>query len=131
MLGLAIASAVFVSIAILIHIYIWVLESFLWDTPRGLKTFNMSQEKANITREMAANQGLYNLMLALVAFVGIVLLFVKYEQTGAALIFAGAGSMAVAGIYLFITAKDKRKPACIQCLPPLIGIILLIIYLAI
>lgn len=33
---------------------------FLWQTPRGLKTFRMTAEKAEITSVLAKNQGLYN-----------------------------------------------------------------------
>jgi len=39
--------------------------------------------------------------------------------------FAGLGSMAVAGIYLFATSPDKRKPALIQCVPPILSLVLL------
>jgi putative membrane protein len=37
---------------------------FLWTTPRGLKTFGNTPDKAEITRVLAANQGLYNGFLA-------------------------------------------------------------------
>ncbi|GAA1757331.1 DUF1304 domain-containing protein [Rothia terrae] len=119
-----IASLVFVTGAILIHIYIWVLETFLWDQPKGMKVFGSTPERAAITKEMAVNQGLYNLMLALVAAVGAGAT-VAGASWGPALIFAGAGSMAVAGIFLFLTSPDKRKPALIQLVPPLLGVLLL------
>ena len=35
--------------------------------------------------------------------------------------------MAVAGIYLFLTSKDKRKPALIQFTPPLLALIFLLV----
>jgi len=41
-----------------------VLESFLWRTPLGLKTFRMDAAKAAITAPLARNQGLYNAFLA-------------------------------------------------------------------
>lgn len=119
-----ITSLVFVAVAILIHIYIWVLETFLWDQPKGMKVFGNTPERAAITKEMAVNQGLYNLMLALVAAVGAGAT-VAGASWGSALIFAGAGSMAVAGIFLFLTSPDKRKPALTQLVPPLLGVILL------
>lgn len=43
-----------------LHIYILVLEMFLWDQPRGLKAFGNSVEKARMTKTLAQNQGLYN-----------------------------------------------------------------------
>ena len=48
----------------LLHLYFLVLEMFLWTTPLGLKTFRNTPEKAETTRVLAANQGLYNGFLA-------------------------------------------------------------------
>ena len=62
---------VFAFVAIAIHVYIWILESFLWTKPKGREVFNMSEEFAESTKDMAANQGLYNLMLAWVAATGL------------------------------------------------------------
>ena len=51
-------------IVALIHIYILVLEMFLWDKPQGLKAFGTTPEFAAASRTLAANQGLYNGFLA-------------------------------------------------------------------
>jgi putative membrane protein len=48
----------------LLHVYFLILEMFLWAKPKGLKTFRMTQEQANSTATLAANQGLYNGFLA-------------------------------------------------------------------
>ena len=48
----------------LLHVYFLVLEMFLWTRPLGLKTFRNTPEKAETTRVLAANQGLYNGFLA-------------------------------------------------------------------
>jgi putative membrane protein len=48
----------------LLHVYFLVLEMFLWTRPLGLKVFRNTPEKAEITRVLAANQGLYNGFLA-------------------------------------------------------------------
>ena len=48
----------------LIHCYIMVLESFLWKSAYGLKTFQMTPERAEATAVMAQNQGAYNFVLA-------------------------------------------------------------------
>ncbi len=48
----------------LLHLYFLVLEMFLWTRPLGLKTFRNTPEKAELTRVLAANQGLYNGFLA-------------------------------------------------------------------
>lgn len=46
------------------HLYFLVLEMFLWTRPLGLRTFRNTPEKAEATRVLAANQGLYNGFLA-------------------------------------------------------------------
>lgn len=55
---------ILISIVALIHIYILILEMFLWTKPTGMKAFRMSKEKAQSTAVLAANQGLYNGFLA-------------------------------------------------------------------
>ena len=55
---------VLVAVVALLHVYFLVLEMFLWTKPLGLKTFRNTPEKAEITRVLAANQGLYNGFLA-------------------------------------------------------------------
>jgi putative membrane protein len=55
---------ILVALVALLHVYFLVLEMFLWTKPLGLKTFRNSPEKAEITRVLAANQGLYNGFLA-------------------------------------------------------------------
>jgi len=47
-----------------IHVYILVLEMFLWDTEMGRKAFRMTPEFSKSTKVLAANQGLYNGFLA-------------------------------------------------------------------
>jgi putative membrane protein len=47
-----------------LHVYILVLEMFLWTTPRGLQAFGLTPELARATKALAANQGLYNGFLA-------------------------------------------------------------------
>ena len=46
------------------HVYFFVLESFLWTKPIGLKTFHNTPENAQLMKVLAANQGLYNAFLA-------------------------------------------------------------------
>jgi len=48
----------------LLHLAFLVLEMFLWTKPLGLKVFRNTREKAEITKVLAANQGLYNGFLA-------------------------------------------------------------------
>lgn len=53
------------------HAYILVLEMFFWNKPLGLKTFNLTQELADATTVLAANQGLYNGFLSAGLFWGL------------------------------------------------------------
>ena len=48
----------------LLHLGFLVLEMFLWDKPFGLRVFRNTPEKAELTKVLAANQGLYNGFLA-------------------------------------------------------------------
>jgi putative membrane protein len=56
-----------------LHVYFLVLEMFLWTRPLGLKTFRNTPEKAETTRVLAANQGLYNGFLATGIIAGLAL----------------------------------------------------------
>jgi len=53
-----------VAIVALLHLGFLVLEMFLWTKPAGLRIFRNSPEKAEASRVLAANQGLYNGFLA-------------------------------------------------------------------
>jgi len=55
---------VLVALVALIHVYILVLEMFLWDKPYGRRVFGQSAEFATASKVLAANQGLYNGFLA-------------------------------------------------------------------
>jgi putative membrane protein len=61
---MTILAAVLIAITALLHVYFLVLEMFLWQKPRGLRTFRLSPENARVTATLAANQGLYNGFLA-------------------------------------------------------------------
>lgn len=66
-----ILSVLLVGLVALEHLYILVLEMFLWTTPRALKTFGMTLADARASQKLAANQGLYNGFLALGLFWGL------------------------------------------------------------
>jgi putative membrane protein len=56
--------SILTGVVALIHLYILVLEMFLWDTERGRRAFGTTPEFARESRVLAANQGLYNGFLA-------------------------------------------------------------------
>ncbi|WP_236894087.1 DUF1304 domain-containing protein [Devosia sp. SL43] len=96
-----IASIVVWAIALL-HVYILVLEMFLWTTPRGRKAFGLTPEFAQQTKALAANQGLYNGFLAAGLIWG--LLHPDF-WTGIQVQLFFLICIAVAGVYGALTAK--------------------------
>lgn len=120
-------SLVIASLAALIHVYIFWLESFAWTRPRGLATFGMTAEQANATKELAFNQGFYNLFLAVVTIAGVVTTAVGREDAGVALIIAGCGSMVAAGLVLLISSPAKARAAMVQLVTPAFALLFLLI----
>ncbi len=55
---------IFVALVAIEHLYILVLEMFMWTKPRTLKVFGMSKEDAQTSKALATNMGLYNGFLA-------------------------------------------------------------------
>ncbi|MBP2412622.1 putative membrane protein [Arthrobacter stackebrandtii] len=125
------AALVFAGLAALVHVYIFVLESLRWTLPATRKTFGTSVEQAAATRELAFNQGFYNLFLAIVAVAGIVAATTGHHAVGAALVLAGCGSMLAAGLVLLISAPNKVRAAAVQLAFPLVAVVLLTVWLAI
>lgn len=101
----------------LIHVYILVLEMFLWTTPTGRKAFGLTPEFAQATKVLAANQGLYNGFLAAGLIWGLLL-----GSAGLPVKLFFLGCVAVAGVYGAATAS--RKILYIQALPAVIGLAL-------
>jgi uncharacterized membrane protein len=82
------------------------------------------------TKELAFNQGFYNLFLAIVSAIGVVAVFLGAKALGVALVFAGVGSIAAAALVLPVSLPDKARAAITQGALPLIAIVLLVIGLA-
>jgi putative membrane protein len=53
-----------VGVVVAIHVYIVIMEMFLWKTPRVRASFGLTAEFAEKSATLAANQGLYNGFLA-------------------------------------------------------------------
>ncbi len=113
----------FAGVAALIHIYIFILETFLWITERAQKVFGLSKDEAKQTRTLAANQGVYNGALAGLVIAGMVTLLAGSRQVGMTLILAGTSVMLIAALYLFATSRDKRSTAIKQGVFPMLTII--------
>ena len=121
------AALVFAALAALLHVYIFTMESLTWTSKRTRATFGTTAEEAETTKLLAFNQGFYNLFLAIVSGIGIAAMFTGHRDVGAALVFAGVGSMAAAAVVLVLSARDKARAAVTQGLFPVIAIVLLLI----
>ncbi|UFU05677.1 DUF1304 domain-containing protein [Ruania halotolerans] len=121
---------VLATLAALMHVYIFVLESFAWDTPRGRATFGTTRDKAEATKELAYNQGFYNLFLALITAAGVLLVVMDMAAgAGPALLYAGTGSMALAALVLVTKNPQMARPAVIQGTVPALAVVLLTVAL--
>lgn len=121
-----IAGLVFAALAAVLHVYIFTMESLTWTSPRTRATFGIGADEAEATKELAFNQGFYNLFLAVVAAVGIVAVALGHNAVGVALIFAGVGSMLAAAAVLLLSSPDKARAAITQGMFPLIALVLVI-----
>ncbi|HYZ69498.1 MAG TPA: DUF1304 domain-containing protein [Mycobacterium sp.] len=119
------AGLVFAILAAALHVYIFVMESLTWTSARTRATFGTTPETAETTKELAFNQGFYNLFLAVVTAVGLVGYLSGHRAVGLALIFAGVGSMLAAAVVLLTSSPDKARAAVVQGIFPLIAIVLL------
>ncbi|OZB78068.1 MAG: hypothetical protein B7X41_20370 [Microbacterium sp. 14-71-5] len=124
---MVIAGLILAGAAALVHVYIFVMESMAWTSPRVRATFGMSEDEARATKAMAFNQGFYNLFLALIAVAGIIGVLVGASALGAGLVFAGTGSMAGAALVLLLSSPDKRSAALKQGLLPAAAVLALAI----
>lgn len=119
------AGLIFAGVAIALHVYIWVLESFLWTSDATTRKFGMTKTQAEQTRQLAFNQGYYNLFLAITAAAGVYVFQSGQTGVGLALITAGLGSMVAAGLVLALNDRRKVRPALIQLTAPLMALALL------
>lgn len=113
------ANVVVLLIAVL-HVYILVLEMFLWDKPRGLKAFGLTPEFAAQTKVLAANQGLYNGFLAAGLFWGL-----SMGEAGHSIKVFFLACVLVAGLYGAATAN--KRILFIQAVPAAVGLVLLLL----
>lgn len=118
---MTLATNIFIALIALLHVYILVLEMFLWEKPAGLRAFRNTPEKAAITKVLAANQGLYNGFLAAGLFWGLWL-----GDAGQSIQVFFLICIAIAGLYGAATAA--RKILYIQTIPAAIGLALIVLF---
>jgi putative membrane protein len=111
---------ILIGVIALLHIYILILEMFLWTT-RGPKVFkSIPKQLFEPTKKLAANQGLYNGFLAAGLIWSLFISDVQWSDAVAQFFLCCIG---VAGIYGAITAQ--RSILYIQTMPAAIALILL------
>ena len=109
-------SVVLLALIAAIHLWILVLEMFLWTHPIGLRTFGQSREVAESSRLLAANQGLYNGFLA----AGLIWGLVSHDWSTQVFF---TGCVLAAGLYGGLTVK--RSILFVQALPAAVALLLL------
>ncbi len=101
----------------LLHLWFLGLEMFLWTKPYGRRVFGLTEEKAQLTKSLAANQGLYNGFLAAGLFWGM-----ASAPGGINLRLFFLGCVIVAGIFGALTVS--RKILYVQALPAVVAVAL-------
>ncbi len=116
-----IAAEVLVGVVAAIHVYIVILEMFLWQTPHGRKAFDLTAEFAEQTATLAANQGLYNGFLA----AGLIWGMIASDPVGYPATVFFLVCVVIAGVYGTFTAN--RRILFFQALPGAIALVLVIV----
>ena len=111
------AAFVAVLVVALLHVYFMILEMFLWTKPMGLKAFGLTLERAQSSKALAMNQGLYNGFLAAGLLWGI-------HGGGFHVTIFFLACVIVAGVFGAITAN--RKILFVQAIPGLFALILVL-----
>jgi putative membrane protein len=107
---------VLTAIVALLHVWFAVLEMLLWQRPLGMRTFRTTPSEAAATATLAANQGLYNAILA----AGLAWGIVAAEPVGFAFRAFFLGAVVVAGIFGGLTVS--RRILVVQALPAAVAL---------
>lgn len=115
------------TLAAVIHVYIFYLESLVWTGDKARATFGITEEEAQATKQLAYNQGFYNLFLAIIVFLGVGFYVFGSRTIGATLALTGAGSMVAASLVLLLSSSDKQSAALKQGATPAVGVVLMVL----
>ena len=118
-------SLIFAALAALMHVYIFMMESLRWERPETRKVFGTTAEQAATTRQLAYNQGFYNLFLAIAVAAGVLLFW--WPAVSATLLIVGLGSMLGAALVLVTNDRSKARAALIQGMFPALALVFLAI----
>lgn len=121
-----IVSCVFAGLAALVHVYIFWIESIVFETT-GRKAFAISAEDAALMKPWAYNQGFYNLFLAIGTAAGLGLVGPN-EDAGLAVIVFATASMLTAALVLITSDRSKARGAVVQGLFPALSLVALAVH---
>ena len=111
------AAQIAIAIVALLHFYFLVLEMFLWTKPAGLRAFGLTPERAEASKVLAQNQGLYN------GFLGAGLIWsLTQGRDGFHMAIFFLVCVIIAGLYGAATAN--KKILYVQALPGIVALIL-------
>ena len=113
---MAVVATVLVLVVAATHVYILVLEMFLWRTERGRRAFGPDQAFADASSTLAANQGLYNGILA----AGLIWGVIAADPVGFQVTVFFLLAVAIAGIYGAATVN--RRILVVQTVPALLAL---------
>ena len=106
-----------VVLVVAIHVYIVLLEMFLWRTDRGMQAFGTTQAFADQSAPLAANQGLYNGFLV----AGLVWGLIAADPIGFQVKVFFLACVVVAGLYGAATVS--RRILVVQALPAALALV--------
>lgn len=119
-----ITTKIFVTLAGLLHVLFFALESLFFMDERVYTRFRLaSLEHAEIVRLFAYNQGWYNLFLAIAAFAGVFFSSKLKPNVGNTLAIYACFSMIGAALVLITSSLEMARAAAIQGFFPLLAVI--------
>ncbi|WP_344484917.1 DUF1304 domain-containing protein [Glycomyces endophyticus] len=111
------------ALAGLVHVYIWVMETVRFSDPKVHRgVFKTDTADLAAVKPWAANQGWYNLFLAIGALLGAALVRAE-PAVGWTLVVTACGSMALAALVLVATDRSMLAAAAKQGLFPLLALV--------
>ena len=113
-------ASVLIAFVALEHLGFLVLEMFLWTSPTGTQIFGLTQDLAEQTSALAANQGLYNGFLA----AGLIWSLVKKSDAYSLQVFF-LSCVVIAGIFGALTAKASIL--YVQGAPAMVALVLVML----
>lgn len=107
-----------ITIIVLLHVYIMIMEMFMWTKPRTLAIFGITKAEAETSKTLAANLGIYNAFLAAGLAYGLVQDNIEFKVFFLICVL-------IAGIYGGMTAT--KRILFVQALPALVALVLLFV----